>query len=82
MVNCNLTRSLDKFLSQYRRQQANITAMNTIQAGMENVKLELNISSNVVCIIFKKPTQEFETKRKSKNYNQKKKINLFLLDQY
>lgn len=47
--------------------------MNTIQAGMENVKLELNISSNVVCIIFKKPTQEFETKRKSKNYNQKKK---------
>lgn len=35
-------------------QQANITDMNTIHAGMETVKLELNISSNVFCIILLK----------------------------
>lgn len=32
-------------------QQANITDMNTIQAGMETVKFELNTSSKIFCII-------------------------------
>lgn len=40
--------------------------MKTIQAGMENVKLELNISSNVFCIIFLKKIQEPKNERRKK----------------
>lgn len=58
--------------------------MNTIHAGIENVKLELNMNSNMVCIVFPKQAQEsFETKLYKKKPNEiviSKTIHLFRVD--